>query len=299
MLNWLRQDSRAAHGMVTEPEKVGPSATFEQIKSSRPDYGSQFEILVSLLYHEFLSGHESAIDGGANAGLHAVPLALRLAEGHLHCFEPNPVTVVGLVRNLEGAGVLNRCSVHAQAVGHEAGRVEFLVNDERPATSHVRFEATTDLRSLQVPMVTLDAVVGATPIAFIKLDLEGADFRALQGAVGILTSSKPFVVFENSRDWAAQCYGYTQEEFFAFFKRIGYRPFDLHGVELTRDTWDAKNMAFEFIAAAADDPRLGAGLELIRRFWSTIDLRPPIATWRDCVLIARDPRAYLRQAGWD
>lgn len=272
--------------------------TYTEIRANRADYGSQYEILVALFYHSFLKEEHIAVDGGANAGLHALPMALKVRYGHLFCFEPNVKIGQELVNNLFDIGVLNRCSVHFQALGNETGTVEFLIDDAHPAVSHVRFEKSSELRAVEVPLVRLDDVIREHNVGFIKLDLEGADFRALQGGDRILQTSRPFVVFENSREWAAKCYGYSKDEFFAFFDRLGYRMFDLHGVELTPDSWLEDDIAFEFIAASGNDPRLQAALDLIARFWSTLDQRPVLDTWSECVMIARDPMKYLKNNGW-
>ncbi|MBY0565180.1 MAG: hypothetical protein K2P58_13475 [Hyphomonadaceae bacterium] len=73
--------------------------------------------------------------------------------------------------------------------------------------------------------------------------------------------------------------------------------FDLHRKELTQATWADPDIAFEFVAAGASDPRLEKAVALMQRFWSTIDRRPPLKAWRDCVMIARDPKSYLVRAG--
>lgn len=273
--------------------------TYTDIRANRADYGSQYEILVALFYHTLLNEDHIAVDGGANAGLHALPMALKLRYGHLYCFEPNVKIGQELVNNLFDIGVLNRCSVHFQALGDRDGSVEFMIDDSHPAVSHVRFEKSSDLRSVEVQLVRLDDVMREHGVGFIKLDLEGADFRALQGGEKILQNSRPFVVFENSRDWAAKCYGYSKEEFFSFFERVGYSMFDLHGVELTPDTWLNTDIAFEFIAAPTGDARLQTARDLIARFWSTLDRRPVLETWSECVMIARDPMSYLKKNGWN
>jgi len=59
------------------------------------------------------------------------------------------------------------------------------------------------------------------PVKFLKLDLEGGEFTALQGASETLARDRPIVVFENSRR-ATQIYGYTIEDVLAFFERHGY-----------------------------------------------------------------------------
>ena len=61
----------------------------------------QFEILVSLLYRHCIKESSTVIDGGANAGLHSIPMSSLLESGHLYAFEPNPVVFRDLEKKLQ------------------------------------------------------------------------------------------------------------------------------------------------------------------------------------------------------
>jgi FkbM family methyltransferase len=267
---------------------------FKAMKALREDYGSQYEILVAALYAAVLKPDSNAIDGGANAGLHAIPMASLIGGGgHLYCFEPIPRVFLQLAQNLVSAGVIHQASLHVQALSSQAGTVEFLVDDANTALSHIRHEETSSLRSLQVPTVTLDAMVGPGRIDFIKLDLEGADFLALQGARAILQQSRPLIVFENSRGWAAKCYGYSSDDFFRLFDDVEYALFDLHGRDLTPSEWDSDEYAFEFVAGPKEAAETHRARKIISQFWETILDRDVVSEWTECVRIVRSIHSYL------
>jgi FkbM family methyltransferase len=282
-------------------ESATPS--FLTVKSVRPDYGMQFEILVSILYHALCRSGDCVVDGGAGTGLHAVPLGMLVGTaGHVYCFEPNPAFVGGLARNLTTAGVINRCSIHAQPVADRDSIVEFQVNPEKGALSRIVRQPKERSNIIAVSSDTIDNVVGGSRIDFIKLDLEGADFLAIRGARHAITRGRPPIIFENSRGAAARYYGYTTDEFFQFFDDLGYRAFDLHGRLLVKDLWQdpdfrAPNYAPEFIALHKDDARRDDLMGAIRNFWTSVGSRPVLEKWDQCSAACRDPAGYMRSCG--
>ena len=271
--------------------------SFATIKALRPDYGPQFEILVAYLYNHVVGPGSFAVDGGANSGLHAVPLANLVGKtGHLVCFEPVPDTFARLRQGLAFAQAEGFVTAHMEALGHQAGEVAFIVDRDNPALSRV----LTKLDRIQpqheeitVPVVTLDDRLGDQKVDFIKLDLEGYDFRGLQGGKQVLARSRPPVIFENSRSWTAKKCGYTEAEFFGFFGALGYLIFDLHNRPLTPESWTAEDMAFEFLAIHKDDPRTDTLRQAITYFWDQVGTRPVLSDWRDCVFACRKPVDYV------
>lgn len=270
------------------------STSFLAQREARRDYGAQFEILVSVLYHQVVKAGDIVVDGGANAGLHAMPLARLVGPtGLLVAFEPNPPVFAALQRNVAQFSV----ELHQLALSDKQTMLNFVADEKRPGLSHLQHqfdqpaEAT---RTIAVQSVTLDSIVGARPISFIKLDLEGADFLALRGAARTLRKSRPPVIFENNRGWAAKCHHYTAEEFFAFFADIHYIIYDLHGHPLTRDSWEAKDMAFEFLALPEENvSRNRHLLGIVAFFWREADQRPVLPEWKDCIAAAGNAYAYM------
>lgn len=63
------------------------------------------------------------------------------------------------------------------------------------------------------------------PIAFIKLDIEGAEFLVLRGAVELIRRDHPSLLFE-SAPGCVERFGRTRREFFAFLtEELGYSIF--------------------------------------------------------------------------
>jgi len=131
------------------------------------------------------------VDGGANKGRITDRFLELFPAGRVLAFEPLPELARKLAKRFSGDA---RVAVHASALGPRAGTAELTVLNRRTLSSmltatgiHEKY-AGQDIREtgrVTVPMVQLDAVLpGGADI--IKLDLQGFELAALEGAVGIL-----------------------------------------------------------------------------------------------------------------
>ncbi|PWT83567.1 MAG: hypothetical protein C5B58_06340 [Acidobacteria bacterium] len=271
--------------------------SFSAVTASRRDYGSQFEILVAVLYHQIVLAQDIVVDGGANAGLHAIPLAqLVHPAGLLIAIEPLPEVFESLRRNLGKW----KTELHQLALDSKPGKVQFTVDEEALALSHIHISAELErkdrrTRTITVETARLDDIVGSRKISFIKLDLEGNEFPCLIGSKALIHRDRPYIIFENGRLWSAKCYGYTKDEFFEYFEELQYDIFDMHARQLTPDVWEDKNIAFEFLAAPRErTSRTEQLLGVMKFFWREAACRPEIAQWTDCVRIVCRVEEYMQ-----
>lgn len=219
--------------------------------------GELMEVITAAVYEAVLRPGDTAIDGGANVGRHSVGMARLVGPGgKVHAFEASPVVLPWLEEWLRREKVVSLVEVHTVAVGQFRGRATFhvaeggaygmsgLVAHELPAASNAT------LRPIEVEVTTIDAVVGAHELVrAIKLDLEGGEFPAMRGGAGTIARTRPVIVFENGRQFSADEYGYTREDFFGFFAGIGYELYDAYGYAFGPPDWRASNYPWQFIAA--------------------------------------------------
>ncbi len=140
----------------------------------------------------FVTNFDCAIDGGAHVGTWAQVLGTRFRRV-LAC-EPSPDTFACLDRNLAGTTV-ERCPV---ALGACAGVGSMTWTDAQ------RDRGNTGARFLQaggeIPVVAIDD--WALPsLGFLKLDVEGSEVAALQGARATLARCRPIVLVEHKFLW--------------------------------------------------------------------------------------------------
>jgi FkbM family methyltransferase len=136
---------------------------------------------------------DAVIDGGAASG-DTLALFLEAAgsTGRIHCFEPTPESFAHLQACADGLGCAGVHPVQA-ALWNQNGQVRFF---ESFAMSHGNRigQGGQQEGGVQVEAVTLDSFVeraGIDRLDLIKLDIEGAELAALQGARETIRRFRP------------------------------------------------------------------------------------------------------------
>lgn len=171
------------------------------------------------------------VDIGANIGAYAIRAAL--AVGHAGCvvaFEPHPETAERLRRNTAMNRLSNVIVVEAAA----SDRDDELVLEEGNRQSSARvIEGEGDFR-MRVRATTVDTIVrdlGVRRLDWIKMDIEGAEPRALKGMVATIARYRPRFLFEN---------GVSGSDTIGLLRGMGYRigRYDRRGVWIDAEVGD-------------------------------------------------------------
>lgn len=218
--------------------------------------GQIFEDLIAGLAAAVLRPGDLAIDGGANHGYHTWPFALSVgAQGRVLAVEaiPDLATKLRLAALARG---LAQVEVVEAALAERGGSAEFHWVRNSDGYSGLRarpYPFAPDTARITVRTRRLDDLIDGTPQPwrFAKLDLEGGEFHALQGAQAAIARWRPILVLENGRDIATQAYGYSREDFFGLFARLDYRLVDLFGRRFGPAQWTAEPMPW-YLAAAPE-----------------------------------------------
>jgi len=186
----------------------------------------EFDPVVFAPIREALAEGGTFLDVGANVGYYSVLAAQLLgSRGRVHAFEIDPRPLRCLRRNA-GAGGAGGISVHEVAIGKAAG---YALLHPGKDSGHTR--ATAADVGAGVPMTSIDAwrrESGVRDIRAIKIDIEGEEFAALQGARETLAQERPTIVFEMLGN-AVALGGATREEIVAFLGGLAYRVEELAG----------------------------------------------------------------------
>ena len=146
---------------------------------------------------KLLRSGDVLIDGGANIGLFAFIGAVAVGpNGRVLACEPSPGTMALLRANAE-QNRFTALELHEVALADRPGTAPFTV-----------FEAGSGLASfspedgggsqIDVAVTTLDALAQGTDggVAVVKLDIEGAEAKALRGAAGLIARDAPIFLIE-------------------------------------------------------------------------------------------------------
>ncbi|MGK7865056.1 FkbM family methyltransferase [Falsiroseomonas sp. E2-1-a4] len=196
-----------------------------------------FEALLRKFYGGLLKPGDIALDIGCFKATHAVPMAdaIRGPGAALHAFEANPAMAAALRPVLARPG-REHVTLHECAVGAADGEATYVVAVDSPGYSGLqqREYDQPDMRTehITVRTVKLDTLLGHLPaLAFIKIDIEGGEFDALRGGVGLVERLRPAISFEfGVRSYGA--YGVKPAEVFDWFATRRYMLFDIIGTPL-------------------------------------------------------------------
>lgn len=130
----------------------------------------------------------AAIDAGANVGAYARRMAQHFAV--VHALEPAPDTFECLARNVQDWGLAGRIIPHAKAVS--AAREGVAMGSGGFLRRSIAREVTGPG---DIPAIPLDDL-GLTDCLFLKLDVEGYELKALEGAARTVEACRPFVMME-------------------------------------------------------------------------------------------------------
>jgi FkbM family methyltransferase len=241
--------------------------------------GQAYEDLLQALISQLVVPGSIAVDGGANTGMHTPLMARRVApSGHVFAFEPQLEVCRANRDGIASMRLTDYVTHFAAALGDAPGRATFFAaarTDAFSSFSHA-FVANT-LRQIQreeetineitVDVVALDSIPDLRRLDFLKLDLEGAEFLALRGAIKLLSSSDCFIYWEGGRGWSGELFGYTRDEFFEFFDKIGYEPYTAFGKRLTREDWTDPQVGWYFYAHRADYAHRATVERVVSSFW--------------------------------
>ena len=169
-----------------------------------------------------LSPGDVAVDVGAHAGYYTLLCAdLVGPAGHVYAFEPSPTRYQELRANIERSSVTNVTALDlaagardGTAILHEAPRPNTSASTMAPAALDFRAVATGDYEPVGVGVVTVDSRVPLDDLALVRLvkvDVEGYEVEALQGAEGVFAAASPLAVLvEVSPLWSSEGPSYVQ-----------------------------------------------------------------------------------------
>ena len=152
------------------------------------------------------------VDVGANIGSHTIHGArLVTSSGRVFSFEADPDTFELLRKNLSLNAIKN-VKLYNQCVADKDGTVTFNISANSARSSMVRKGASQKT----LPANTLDNLLRIrTPVDFLKIDVEGAEYLVLRGARQLFETGPPgVVVIEMSS---------CQEEIKEFLLAHGYK----------------------------------------------------------------------------
>ncbi len=216
-----------------------------------------FEGLLRDIYVAIIRRGDTVIDLGCGEGTHLFQMASAAGvEGLAIGVEAAAPVYEKCLEELRKKPNLRRVvELHNVAVSDTIGFDDFVFVPNAPGLSGFKRRPAAFQYAVvegKVPTLPLDYLFGdrwKSP-SFIKMDLSGAEYKALIGATHIL-ASRPIVAFEFNHEYPA-CYGFGAEELMARFRE--YEVFDLLGYKYEEPRQFTASQVWNYIAIPVAAP---------------------------------------------
>jgi FkbM family methyltransferase len=172
-----------------------------------------------------LSKYRRVLDLGANIGIYSVFFAARVER--VDAFEPEPSVREKLKVNLQMNG-LNNITIHKSCVGKISGNITFTP----PQKNNQGIGKVTNEveQGIELPCISLDDFLGEPlqEACLIKMDIEGAEWLALQGSQRILSQRQaPLSILLEVHPEEVQDLGGTVTELKSLLENLGLQVWGL------------------------------------------------------------------------
>jgi FkbM family methyltransferase len=183
---------------------------------------AEMNLLKSLVQKETV-----AIDIGGNRGIYSY--CLHQFCKSLEIFEPNPLCFAILQ---SWSGSKDDVNVHQVGLSNVSGSAELFIPIDSNGVEHdssgsIENNHLVNTRSEMVPIKTLDSYMFKN-VSFIKIDVEGHEFKLLEGSHETISSSKPAMLIEVEQRHNSQ----SIFDIFSFLENFGYKVYFLDGGQL-------------------------------------------------------------------
>jgi FkbM family methyltransferase len=206
-----------------EPERVDLGEFRIWVRRADPQIGlaiardRQYEPHLTRKLRALLAPGAVFVDVGANVGFFTLLAAARVGpKGRVHAFEARADNLELLRRSVED-NAFDNVELHRCAVADRAGSLAFFASGTWYSNGRIVGDAEAGSEWLpRVPAVALDeALAGAERVDVIKMDIEGAEAKALAGMRGLLRRHRPVLLTEFSPDLLRVSSGVEPEAYLA------------------------------------------------------------------------------------
>jgi FkbM family methyltransferase len=200
---------------------------------------------VTAVFRRFIKSGDHVIDIGANVGYFTMFAASLVGPtGLVTAFEPNSENCRLILASADRNNFRNVDLVPV-ALDHTRGWAHFSTHvGSNGGIRRSDIDGIIADAGLIVPTFPLDMII-ERPVDFLKIDVEGAEYRALLGASRILDEDQPIVCSEFSVETIERVSGVPAREYLDLFT---YRGYQINIINRTNGTLRAFSGADDLLA---------------------------------------------------
>lgn len=195
--------------------------------------GKYFEPEVIETARRYIEKGTAVLDLGANFGQMSIEFSKLVGEnGKVYSFEAQNFVFNFLKRNIEANNCKN-VTLFENAVFNNAGASLYFPPHDFSETSAFKGAPYSGLALIanpkegtEVKTITIDSLNIEMPVSFIKVDVQGADLPAMQGARNTILKYKPAIIFEYEQ-LVQKDFNTSFNDYAEFVSSINYKFVDI------------------------------------------------------------------------
>jgi FkbM family methyltransferase len=186
-------------------------------------YSGTYEPALTKVIQASLRPGDLFLDVGANVGHYSLLVAKLLGStAKVHAIEASQQTADLLRETVTRNQLEDKITVHQIAASNRNGRMVLATPKESTCYMAMRHLAPEGGPGEMVDVVRLDEYLNVVPTV-VKIDIEGADFRALIGMDRFFRESPPRCVFVEAMDEQLARFGDNTKDMIEYMSSVGYR----------------------------------------------------------------------------
>lgn len=184
------------------------------------------EPLETNLFKKSIKGGNIVLDIGANIGYYTLIAAKLVGEkGRVYAFEPDKDNFEILKKNVAINGYKNIILIN-KAVSNKTEKLKLYIS-EKDMGSHSLYKQEKNQKFVLIDSIKLDDFFKDEKINVIKIDIEGAEFKAFKGMNTLLSQNDNLKIFMEYHPIMLKKSGINPKEFLISLIKEGFKLYDI------------------------------------------------------------------------
>jgi len=191
--------------------------------------GRIFEPIETEFVKREIKKGDTVLDIGANIGYYTLIFAKLVGEnGKVFAFEPDPENFELLKKNVKINNYKNVVLIK-KAVSNKSGKIKLYLSEDNKG-GHRIYNSYDGRKSIEIESLKLDDYFKEFKgrINFIKIDIEGAEYAALEGMNSILRKNKKIKLMTEFLPSGLKDFGIDPERYLEFFVKHGFKLYNIN-----------------------------------------------------------------------
>lgn len=191
-----------------------------------------WESFMTKLVKEIIKKGDIVLDLGANIGYYTLIFAKLVGnDGQVIAFEPSPDNFALLKKNIEINGYKN-VILEQKAISNKTERTRLYLSEPPRHTIHnsTIYNLHKDHKSIKIESIRLDNYFKTynKKVNFVKMDIEGAEYVAIQGMSNLLKENKNVKIVTEFNPFVLKEFGVEPVEYLKLLLAHGFKLYNIN-----------------------------------------------------------------------